>query len=349
MTFFLLLLGFVLLFLGGEFLVRGAGNLAASLGISRVVVGLTVVAFSTSAPELAVSLQSALDGQSALAVGNVVGSNISNILLILGASALVAPLIVARQIVRIDVPMMIASAGLGYAMSLDGTVSRADGMAMMGLLATYLWMSIRMARQCPAEADSGAVRQPVKDALFVIAGVGMLVIGAQWLVDGAVVIARHFGISELIIGLTVIAVGTSLPELATSIVATRRGEREIAVGNIVGSNIFNVLAVLGLTAALAPGGVPVPTAALAFDYPVMLAASVACLPIFLRKHEIARWEGAMFFGYYIAYTLYLLLNASHHAALPYYSGLMMWFVIPLTTVTVLTILHREYRWKASAP
>jgi cation:H+ antiporter len=349
MTYILLLLGLVLLFLGGEFLVRGAGNLATSLGISRVVVGLTVVAFSTSAPELAVSLQSALDGQSALAVGNVVGSNISNILLILGASALVAPLIVARQIVRIDVPMMIATAGLGYAMSLDGTVSQADGLAMVGLLAAYLWMSIRVARQQPAEADAGAVRQPVKDALFVVAGVGMLVIGAQWLVEGAVVIARYFGVSELIIGLTVVAVGTSLPELATSVIATRRGEREIAVGNIVGSNIFNVLAVLGLTAVLAPGGVPVPKAALAFDYPVMIAASVACLPIFLRRFEIARWEGGMFFGYYIAYTLYLLLNATGHDALPYYSGLMLWFVIPLTAVTVLTILYREMRQRASAP
>ena len=163
MIYVLLLLGLVLLFLESEFLVGGAGNLAASLGISRVVVGLTVVAFSTRAPELAVSLQSALDGQSALAVGNVVGSNILNILLILGAPALVAPLIVARQIVRIDVPMMIATAGLGYAMSLDGTVSRADGLAMMGLLAAYLWMSIRVARQQPEQAECVAVRQPGGD------------------------------------------------------------------------------------------------------------------------------------------------------------------------------------------
>ncbi|MBL8239153.1 MAG: calcium/sodium antiporter [Bryobacterales bacterium] len=349
MTFLLLLLGLVLLFLGGELLVRGASNLATSMGISRLVVGLTVVAFSTSAPELAVSLQSALEGQSAVAVGNVVGSNISNILLILGASALVAPLIVARQIVRIDVPMMIASAGLGYAMSLDGTVSRADGLAMMGMLAAYLWMSIRLARQQTEESEPAAARRPMKDAFLVVAGVGMLVMGANWLVDGAVVIARQFGISELIIGLTVVAVGTSLPELATSIIATRRGEREIAVGNIVGSNIFNVLAVLGMTAVLAPGGVPVPTAALAFDYPVMMAASLACLPIFLRRLEIARWEGALFFGYYVAYTLYLLLDATGHDALPYYSGLMLWFVLPLTAITFLTILYRETRRNATAP
>ncbi len=343
MTLFLFILGLGLLFLGGDFLVRGAANLAATLGVSRVVVGLTVVAFSTSAPELAVSLQAALAGQADMAVGNVVGSNISNILLILGSSALVAPLIVARQIIRIDVPMMIAAAGLAYAMALDGMVSRAEGLAMVGLLTAYLLISIRVAKQEPDTGEGGGTKQPWKDGAFVVAGVAMLVIGAQWLVNGAVAMARVMGISELVIGLTVIAVGTSLPELATSIIAARRGERDIAVGNIVGSNIFNVLAVLGLTAVFAPGGVAVPAPALAFDFPVMMAASVACLPIFVRGLEVARWEGAIFFGYYVAYTVYLLLNAAHHEALPYFSGVMLWFVIPLTMVTVLTILFRERR------
>lgn len=342
MTLFLFLLGLGLLFLGGEWLVRGASRLAVNMGISPLIVGLTVVAFATSAPELAVSLQAALAGQSDIAVGNVVGSNISNILLILGASALVAPLVVARQIIRIDVPMMIAAAGLAYAMGLDGMVSRAEGLALLVLLAAYLTMAIRASQ--PQETPAGFTRMPVhRDIALVVAGVAMLVAGANWLVDGAVTMARLLGINELIIGLTVIAVGTSLPELATSIIATRRGERDIAVGNVVGSNIFNVLAVLGLTAIFAPSGVPVPSAALAFDFPVMLAASVACLPIFLRGHEIARWEGAIFFGYYVAYTLYLLLNASHHAALPLYSSAMLWFVIPLTVITVLVILYRELR------
>lgn len=342
MILFLFLVGLGLLFLGGEWLVRGASRLAVNMGISPLVVGLTVVAFATSAPELAVSLQAALAGQSDIAIGNVVGSNISNILLILGASALVAPLVVARQIIRIDVPMMIAAAGLVYAMGLDGAVSRAEGIALLVLLAAYLTMAIRASQ--PQSAPAGLTRQPIyKDIALVIGGVTMLVVGANWLVDGAVTMARLLGINELIIGLTVIAVGTSLPELATSIIATRRGERDIAVGNVVGSNIFNVLAVLGLTAIFAPAGVPVPSAALAFDFPVMLAASVACLPIFLRGHEIARWEGAIFFGYYIAYTVYLLLNASRHAALPLYSTAMLWFVIPLTVITVLIILYRELR------
>lgn len=343
MTLFLFLVGLGLLFFGGEYLVRGAADLATSIGISRVVVGLTVVAFATSAPELAVSLQAAAAGQSDLAVGNVVGSNISNILLILGTSALAGPLVVARQIVRIEVPMMIATAGLAYAMALDGTITRADGFAMLGLLAAYLIRSIRTARQEEKGAPSDKPKRPLRDLGFVAIGVAMLVIGAQWLVDGAVAMARILGISELVIGLTIVAVGTSLPEMATSIIASRRGERDIAVGNIVGSNIFNILVVLGLTAVFAPSGVPVPAPALVFDFPVMIAASIACLPIFLRRHEMARWEGALFFGYYVAYTIYLLLHAAKRAALPYYSGLMLWFVIPLTAVTILTVLYREIR------
>jgi cation:H+ antiporter len=347
MTLVLFLIGLGLLFLGGEYLVRGAASLATSMGISRVVVGLTVVAFATSAPELAVSLQSALAGQSDVAVGNVVGSNISNILLILGASALLAPLIVARQIVRIDVPMMIAAAGMTYAVALDGAVSRAEGLLMIGILAGYLAYAVWSSRKEPvaAEGDEAMRKQPWKDLFHVALGVAMLVVGGQWLVDGAVAMARIFGISELVIGLTVIAVGTSLPELATSIIAARRGEREIAVGNVVGSNIFNLLAVLAMTAIFAPGGVPVPAAALAFDFPVMIAACVACLPIFVTGHEIARWEGGVFLGYYAAYTIYLLLNAAHHAALPLYNSVMLWFVIPLTVITVGVIVYREFRAK----
>ncbi len=355
MTLFLFLVGLGLLYYGGEFLVRGAANLAVSVGISRLVVGLTVVAFATSAPELAVSLQSALIGQSDVAVGNVVGSNIANILLILGSSAMVAPLVIARQIVRTDVPIMIGAAILAYVFSMDGVISRGEGLALFGLLIVYVFVVIQLSRKTVAaaaeEADEDAEpvhRQPWKDAGFVALGVAMLVLGGQWLVNGGVAMARALGVGELVIGLTIIAVGTSLPELATSIIAARRGEREIAVGNVVGSNIFNVLCVLGLTATFAPGGVPVAKAALAFDYPVMLAASIACLPLFVRKHEIARWEGYTFFGYYIAYTIYLTLDATGHEALPLFSSAMLWFAMPLTVVTVLVVLFREFRNGTSA-
>jgi cation:H+ antiporter len=354
MTLFLFLVGLSLLYYGGEFLVRGAANLAVSAGISRLVVGLTIVAFATSAPELAVSLQSALIGQSDVAVGNVVGSNIANILLILGSSAMVAPLVIARQIVRTDVPIMIGAAILAYVFSMDGVISRTEGLALFALLIVYVSVVIQLSRksmaaQADAEDETEPVhKQPWKDAGFVALGVAMLVVGGQWLVNGGVAMARALGVGELVIGLTIIAVGTSLPELATSIIAARRGEREIAVGNVVGSNIFNILCVLGLTATFAPGGVPVAKAALAFDYPVMLAASVACLPLFVRKHEIARWEGFTFLGYYVAYAIYLTLNATGHAALPLFSGAMLWFVMPLTVATVLVVLFREFRNGTSA-
>jgi cation:H+ antiporter len=177
----------------------------------------------------------------------------------------------------------------------------------------------------------------------------MLVSGAQWLVEGAVAIARLLGVSELIIGLTIVAVGTSLPELATSVVAAIRRERDIAVGNAIGSNIFNILSVLGLTALVAPNGVAVSPAALNFDLPVMIAVAVACLPVFFNSYRIERWEGVMFLGYYVAYTAYLALAATEHEALPLFSSVMLWFVIPLTAVTLLVVTVRTLRARALLP
>jgi cation:H+ antiporter len=171
----------------------------------------------------------------------------------------------------------------------------------------------------------------------------MLTIGSNWLVDGASVMARAMGVSELIIGLTVIAVGTSLPEVAASVVASLRGHGDIAVGNVVGSSIFNILSVLGIAGLVAPGGVTVPEEALFFDIPVMIAASIACLPIFFIGHQISRWEGGLFFGYYITYILYLILNASQHAALPAFSLVMRTFVIPLTAITIMILFVRAIR------
>jgi cation:H+ antiporter len=184
-----------------------------------------------------------------------------------------------------------------------------------------------------------------RNASLVIAGLALLVIGSNWLVNGAVALARALGVSELILGLTIIAIGTSLPELATSIIAGLRGARDIAVGNIIGSNIFNILAGLGLTALIAPGGAQVSQAALRFDIPVMIAAAVACLPIFYIGHRISRWEGGLFFGYYIAYTIYLILTATRHHAASQFRIVMLWFVIPLTVVTLLIFVYRTARAK----
>ncbi len=346
----LLILGFGLLIVGAEILVRGAVQLATAIGISPLIIGLTVVAFGTSSPELAVSIQSAWMGQADLALGNVVGSNIFNVLFILGLAALVAPLLVSRQLIVRDVPLMIAASLLLPILGWDGSVSRLDGLILFAISIAYLAYSIRQSRKASqaipdeVKADLAERQRPwYVNALLVIVGLLVLVIGSDWLVDGAVAIARSWGVSELVIGLTIVAAGTSMPEVAASIIASLRAQRDIAVGNVVGSNLFNILVVLGLTAVFAPNGVEVPMAAFSFDIPVMIAAAVACLPIFFSGRIIARWEGALFLGYYIAYTLYVILSATQHDALPLFSQTMLWFVIPLTLVTFIVLAVREAR------
>lgn len=351
-TIGLLTAGFVALLVGAELLVRGASELAMAFGISPLVVGLTVVAFGTSSPELAVGLSSAWAGQADIAVGNVVGSNIFNILFVLGVSALVTPLIVAQQLVRWDVPIMIGVSVLVWAMAWDGAIGRLEGGALAAGLALYLWVAIRKGRKESAHVaaeyraalgDDGrrvATAMALQLAL-VVAGLGLLVLGADWLVDGGVRLARALGLSELIIGLTIIAIGTSLPEVATSVVASIRGHRDLAVGNAVGSNIFNLLGILGLTAALSPKALAVAPQALAFDIPVMTAVAIACLPVFFIGNRLDRWEGGVFFTYYLAYTAYLILDAWQHAALSDFVAGMVGFVLPLTVLTLAVMLYRH--------
>ncbi|BCA78432.1 sodium:calcium antiporter [Desulfuromonas sp. AOP6] len=350
MTWILLVAGFVLLVAGAEYLVRGAASLAMDFGISPLVVGLTVVAFGTSSPELAVSVFSSLKGQAGLALGNVVGSNICNVLVILGLSALVAPLVVSRQVVRLEVPIMIGVSFLLVGMALDGTLARWEGVILfVGAVVYTGWTvnrSLRENKQKPAddEVDNDIVpsSRPMQ-IVQIVGGLVLLGLGSRWLVQGAVTIAQHFGVSDLVIGLTVVAIGTSLPELATSVLASIRGQRDIAVGNVVGSNIFNILVVLGLTAAVVPGGVPVPRSALTFDLPVMLVVAVACLPIFLTGHRIARREGALFFAYYGIYAAFLIMTAMEHEAKPLLAQAVLIFVIPLTLLTLGISLWRHFR------
>jgi cation:H+ antiporter len=361
-TVVFLVLGLVLLVGGAELLVKGASGLAISAGISPLVVGLTVVAFGTSAPELAVSVSAGLNGQGDIALGNVVGSNIANVLLILGVSALVAPLVVSRQLVRVDVPVMIGVSFLLLLLGLDGAVSRLDGVLLIAGIVTYTTAMIRIGRRdaaaTAAEARAAATASGeeipeapkgwVAQVALVLAGLALLVLGSRWLVNGAVAIATLLGVSQLVIGLTVVAVGTSLPEIATSILATLRGARDLAVGNVIGSNLYNILAILGIAAAVSPEGIPVAPAALAFDIPVMIAVAVACLPVAFNGYMIARWEGALFLSYYLAYTLYVILSATEHDALPYYSRVMMLFVIPLTIVTLAVVTYRSFTRQATA-
>lgn len=337
--------GLALLTVGAELLVRGASRLAGLLGISPLVIGLTVVAFGTSAPELAVSVGSAYSGQADLALGNVVGSNIFNVLFILGLCALILPLRVAQQLLWLDVPLMIVASLLLLLLAVDGSISRADGVMLFAGIILYTIFAIKQGRKESGDVQSEYASQfgarprnwtnswPVQ-VFYVGVGLVMLVVGAGWLVEGAVQIAKLLGVSELVIGLTVVAAGTSLPEVAASVVASLRGQRDIAVGNVVGSNIFNILSVLGLSSIVSPNGIPVAPAALTFDIPVMIAVALACAPIFFTGHLIARWEGGVFLTYYSAYTAYLILNAKAHDSLPAFSAVMLEFVMPLTLLTL---------------
>ncbi len=354
MTLLIFIISFGLLIAGAEMLVRGAARLAAAIGIPPLIIGLTVVAFGTSSPELAVGVRASLAGQADLSLGNVVGSNIVNILLILGISAVIAPLVVSQRLVRLDIPLMIGISLVMLVLGLDGSVSRLDGLVLLAGLIGYVVLAIRQSRGESREVEDEyahefggrpprRVRQLAGQAGLVVAGLGLLVLSSHWLVQGAVALAHALGLSELIIGLTVIAVGTALPEVVTSVVASLRGERDIAVGNVVGSNLFNILAVLGFSAAVAPNGVSVSPAALAFDIPVMIAVAVACLPIFFTDHLIARWEGWLFLAYYVIYTLYLLLDAAQHDALPLLSAVMVAFVMPITALTLVILVVRQIR------
>ncbi len=341
--------GLVALVVGAELLVRGAAHLAAAVGVSPLVIGLTVVAYGTSSPELAVSVQASWQGQADLAMGNVVGSNILNVLLILGASALIIPLTVARQLLRLDVPLMIVLSVATLVFGLDGRIGRLDGALFVVVLVVYTVFLIRKSRRDVAAeraaeraadpevfADVGVPRfgSIVLDTVLIVVGLGLLILGSRWLVQGAVALATAWGVSELLIGLTIVAIGTSLPEVATTLAAAARGQRDIAVGNVVGSCTFNIISVLGISSLVSREGIPVSAQALQFDIPVMIGVAVACLPVFYTGGTISRWEGALFLGYYVAYTVYLILHATGHGALPLLHHAMLWFVIPLTAVTL---------------
>lgn len=355
MSLLFLFLGLAILTLGAELLVRGASRLAVGLGITPLVVGLTVVAYGTSAPELVVSVQSALAGQSDLALGNVVGSNIFNVLFILGVSALIVPLKVDQKLIRFDVPLMIGLSGLVLVLGWDGRLGPIEGLVfLVGLLVYTAWAIISSRRESAkieteyAGEFGGSGTKPTITANLlqvglVLGGLVLLVLGAKWFLFGAIEIARHLGVSELVIGLTIVAAGTSLPEVATSIVAAIRGERDIAVGNVVGSNLFNIMGVLGLSALVSKGGIQISDSALAVDIPIMFGVAIACLPIFATGNVISRWNGAVFLGYYIAYTLAIGLAAVQHRAGPTFNQAMLWFVLPLTALAIGTSWVRYWR------
>jgi cation:H+ antiporter len=349
-----ILMGLIALSAGGELLVRGASRLARAIGISPLVVGLTVVAFGTSSPEFAVSIKAGMDGQTDLALGNIIGSNIFNVLFILGLSALVTPLVVSSQLISMDVPLMVAASALMYVLCLDGTVGRGDGLLLVtGLVAYVVWSVVQSrketaaiqaeyAREYPAPEENKPMSGVAVQLALIVGGLILLTIGAQTLVHGSVTIARLLGMSELLIGLTIISIGTSLPEVAASVMASLKGERDIAVGNVVGSNLFNILGVLGV-AALTSGGVPVSSSALRSDLPIMLLVGAICLPIFFTARTISRWEGGLFLLYYIIYTLHLVLDARQSPWAPGFTQFVGWVLLPMTVV--LLSVHGWLSWR----
>ena len=301
MDYVLLLAGFVGLFVGGDALVRGAVGIARTLGLSPLVIGLTVVGFGTSTPELLVSADAALRGVPDIALGNVVGSNIGNVLLIVGLSALIWPIRVAGDTLKRDTAVMMAAVLVLLPLFWLGTMGRLSGGMLVAGLLTYLYIAFRDGKAEVDESIQDEALAPVwKSLLWVAAGLVALMLGARWLVDGAVNIARGFGVSEAFIGLTVVAIGTSLPELATSVVAAVKRQSEIAIGNIVGSNIFNVLGILGITAIITP--IPVASRFLTFDLPAMIAACAVLTALLLLRPTIGRIVGAGMLAAYGAYV-----------------------------------------------
>jgi cation:H+ antiporter len=352
MTTVMFISGIAALTAGAEMLVRGASRIASALGISPLIVGLTVVAFGTSSPELAVGVGAAWVGQADIVVGNVVGSNIFNALFIIGVSALIVPLAVAQQLVRIDVPLLIVCSVVLALMAMDGEIGRIDGTLLcLGVIAYTFFLVLQARKERDpqiiseyAEAYPGSrAKHWMVNITLILLGLPLLVLGANWLVDAAVVFARQLGVSELVIGLTVVAAGTSLPEVAASVVAALKGERDIAVGNAIGSSIYNILLVLGVTALIAPAGIEVAQSVSNFDLPVMIAVSVACLPIFFTGYRIDRWEGAVFLGYYFSYAAYVVMKATEHDLLEPFSETMVFFVMPLSVLTAALLLARARR------
>ena len=351
MTVLMFFIGLIALVIGAELLVRGASRLATTLGVSPLVVGLTVVAFGTGAPELAVSVNAALSGTTDIAIGNVVGSNIFNVLLILGISALITPLVVHSQIIRQEIPILIGSCLLLFVLASDTRIAFMESLLLLAILVAYTVFLIVQSRKETREIKEEYAQENNKTSkwdasiyiqvLLILVGLVLLVQGSEWFVDSAVTFARFMGVSDIVIGLTIVAAGTSMPEVATSVMAAIKGERDIAVGNVVGSNTFNILGCVGVTGLFAPEGLIVPASVLNFDLWIMLAASFACIPVVRTGREITRWVGGIFVGYYVAYVAYLILASKEHDAIPVFSTVMMSFVVPITVVTLVVVLIRK--------
>lgn len=355
MPYVLGVLGLVLLFVGSRWLIRGASSLGKTAGLSPVVIGLTIVAFGTSTPELGVSVIGAWVGQLDLALGNVLGSNILNVLLILGLSASLVPLVVHQRILQYDVPLNILVSLACFGFAWNGNLARWEGLLLvLGLILYTVWaLGVLGAQPKSSREDFTRLYRPPGPAgsepgLYVsglMLGVGLvlLIAGSRLFADACASVARSFGVPEIIIGLTVVSAGTSLPEVGTSVMAALQGETDIAVGNVMGSNLVNLTGVLGTSVLVSPGGVPVSPITLEFDFVILILVSIACLPLFFTDHRISRWEGFLFVAFYALYLLSLVgPHVSTWLTRSLTSGLLV-FLVPLAAVTVGVGVYRQWR------
>lgn len=310
--------GLAALIAGAELLVRGGAALAGRLGISPLLIGLTVVALGTSTPELAVGIEAAIQGNGSLAIGNIAGTNTVNILLILGLSAALQPLAIQMQTLRLELPAIVIAAATLLAFAWDGTLSRLEGLVLVTMGVIFTLAVIRAARRESLRVklefarEFGprrfANRQATTEMLMLAVGLVIIVVGADWLVGGAVDLARLWNVSDAFIGLTIVAIGTSAPELVTTIISTIRGERDIAIGNLIGSSVYNILVILGVTCLIPADGVDVSSHLIRIDIPVMLGVALLCIPVFVSGRQISRIEGGLFVSTYVAYLSYLIIQ-----------------------------------------
>lgn len=312
--------GLLVLVLGAELVTRSGGKLAAQLGVPPILIGLTVVAIGTSTPELVIGIDAALRGVGPLAVGNIAGTNTVNILLILGLSAAMRPLALGMQTIRMDLPVMIVTALAMLAMASDGVMSRQDGAVLLLAGLAYTAAVIVSARGESREVQAEFAKEyevgprqrrdrraQLSSAATLLVGMAIIVVSADWLVDSAVRLAQIWGVSDAFIGLTIVAIGTSAPELATTVISTLKNQRDIAIGNLLGSSIYNILVIFGLTALVPPQGIPVTRELMLVDLPIMALVTMACAPVFLSRRQISRLEGCVFVCAYGVYLGYLVV------------------------------------------
>lgn len=335
----------LLLISGADLLVRAAVRLASRWRVRPLIIGLSMVAFGSSAAQLVISLQATFSGAQDIAVSSVFGSNIFNLLVTLGLTAVLTPLRVSRTLVRLDIPLMIGAGLLVWLLSLNQQLGRLEGLALLFGLALYLFLIRRQARrqQRPLPVAGQPASRAWPQLLVLLAGLGLLIAGGHLLLDAAVDIAEGYGLSDRIIGLTIVAVGTSMPELATSVIAALRGQRDLAVGNVVGSCLFNLLGVLGLTAVIAPLPLTISPNALAFDLPVMVAVAALCLPLFLAGWRITRAEGIALLGLYLAYGLHVVAFSTGLGLATRLERLMLLYGLPLLAALLLASFVLAWR------